>query len=209
MRKSDLLGNHRPFEQSVARYRSFTERILSAQRVIRGQMEKRDLTESVLLRLCANWERFVDGHLIDCVNRDPSKLPEFLGVRIPPHPTRGLCEGLLFGGGFKDFKSFGDLKGFSKKVLAEQSNPFLAVKYSHAAVIDNAFKIRNYLAHYSAVSRKSLDRVYKNKFKLKRFVEPGQFLTAYEGKRLWEVFDGFMGASSDMKGWYEQNHEVT
>jgi hypothetical protein len=205
MRKSNLLSNHDPFDRAIARYRSFTERVLSAQRVIRSQLEKRDLAESVLLRLCANWERFIDEHLIDCVNRDPSMLSDYLGVKVPVHPTRDLCHGLLFGGGFKDFKSFGDLKGFSKKVLPELSNPFLAVRSSRIRVLDNAFKIRNYLAHYSAASRRSLNRLYKGDFKLKRFVEPGQFLTAYDGKRLWAIFDGFEGASSDMKDWYISN----
>ena len=84
---------------------TFTERILGAQRVIRLQMEKRDIAESVLLRVCANWERFVDEHLIDCVNRDPSGLSGFLGVAVPAHLSRDLCEGLLFGGSYRDFKS--------------------------------------------------------------------------------------------------------
>jgi hypothetical protein len=87
MRKSDLKKNHGSFDDAVARYRSFLERIINAQRVIRLRQEKRDIAESVLLRLCANWEKFVDEHLVDCLNVDDSKLEEFLGVSVPPHPT--------------------------------------------------------------------------------------------------------------------------
>ena len=102
-----------------------------------------------------------------------------------------------------DFKSTADLTGFSKKVLPIRSNPFLAVANRNRRAIDHAFKIRNYLAHYSAVSRRALDRMYKQHFKLKRFVEPGQFLIAYNGKRLWALFDAFEGASTDMQQWYQ------
>ena len=33
MRKSNLRQNHKPFDQSLARYRSFMEKIINAQRV--------------------------------------------------------------------------------------------------------------------------------------------------------------------------------
>ncbi|MDA2935137.1 hypothetical protein MYX82_12475 [Acidobacteria bacterium AH-259-D05] len=202
MRKADLKKNHQPFDRALARYRSFTERIISAQRVISKKTEKEDLVESVLLRLCANWERFVDEHLVDCVNVDHSKLNDFLGVPIPRNPTRNLCEALLIGANYLDFRSFGDLKGFSRKVLHDGSNPFLAVAPSHINKIDEAFKLRNYLVHYSGAARRSLDRMYKDVYKLKKFVEPGRFLIAYDARRLWKYFDAFERASQDMKGWY-------
>lgn len=203
MRKADLQKNHQPFDRALARYRSFTGTIISAQRVISKKTEKEDLLESVLLRLCANWERFVDDHLVDCVNVDHSKLNEFLGVPIPRNPSRNLCEALLVGRNYLDFRSFGDLKGYSKNILPHASNPFLAVAPKHTKKIDEAFKLRNYLAHYSSAARRSLDRMYKNVYRLKRFVEPGRFLMAYGGRRLWRYFDAFEGASGDMKDWLE------
>ncbi len=42
----------------------------------------------------------------------------------------------------------------------------------------------------------------KNKYDMDRFLEPGQFLLAYNSQRLWAYFDAFEGASSDMKAWY-------
>jgi hypothetical protein len=202
VRKADLKKNHDAFDAALGRYRSFTMRILDAQRVIRTQTEKQDIAESVLLRLTAHWERFVDEHLVDCVNVDHSRLNDFLGVTIPRHPTRNLCKAVLFSGGYKDFKSFGDVKGFTKKVLPDDSNPFLAVTGAHAGKIDEVFKIRNYLAHYSAVARRALDRLYKDVYGLGRFEEPGRFLLARNGRRLWGYFGAFEGASKDMKNWY-------
>lgn len=185
MRKADLTKNHGSFDDAIDRYRGFMHKVVCAQRVIRTQTEKQDVAESILLRLTANWERFVDEHLIDCVNVDHSQLNDFLGVTIPRHPSRSVCEAVLFGGRYRDFRSFGDLKGFTKKVLPKRSNPFLAISSGHALKMDEAFKIRNYLAHYSAASRRALKRLYDEPYKLKRFEEPGRFLLANNAKRLW------------------------
>jgi hypothetical protein len=200
VRKADLKKNHDVFDKAVARYRGFMSRVVDA-KLIKTKTEKQDVAESVLLRLCANWERFVDEHLVDCVNVDHSQLNEFLGVTIPRHPSRNVCQAILFGGAYKDFRSFGDLKGFTKKVLPDDSNPFLAVSTTHVQKMDEAFKIRNYLAHYSAASRRALDRLYKDAHKLERFEEPGRFLLANKARRLWSYFDAFAGASADMKAW--------
>jgi len=87
------------------------------------------------------------------VNVDHSKLNEFVGVSIPGNPSKNLCEAILFGGGYRDFAGFGDLKGFSKKILPERSNPFLSVDAPHGTKIDEVFKIRNYLAPITAVQQ--------------------------------------------------------
>ena len=201
MKKADLQHNHVAFDEAVARYRSFMERVVEAQRVIKTKTEKQDVAESVLLRLCAHWERFVDEHLVDCVNCDHSKLNEFLGISIPRHPSRNVCQAILFGGTYRDFKNFGDLKGFTKMVLPDGSNPFLAVSSTNATKIDEVFKIRNYLAHYSAAARRALERMYQQSYSLTRFEEPGRFLLANDGRRLWADFGAFSGASSDMNAW--------
>lgn len=119
MRKSDLKKNHEPLDVAFARYRAFLEKIINAQRVIGSPDEKRDVAESVLLRLCAYWEKFIDEHLVDCVNRYHTKLSSHFAVTIPENPSWELCHALIIGASYKDFKSFGDLKGFSKKILPD------------------------------------------------------------------------------------------
>lgn len=198
MRKSDLLKNHEPFEAALARYRGFIERVIAAEQVISTTQEKRDVAESVLLRLCAQWEKFVDEHLVDCVNRDASRLSRHFEVTIPEHPSWDLCHALIVGAGYTDFRSFGDLKGYAKKLLPDESNPFLVVRPQYTKKIDEVFRIRNYLSHYSASARKSLMQMYRTEYEMERFLEPGQFVLAYDAKRLWTYFDAFQGASSDM-----------
>lgn len=202
MRKSDLKKNHIPLDDAIGRYRAFIDKIINAQRVISTTDEKRDMAESVMLRLCACWERFIDEHLVDCVNRDHTKLSEHFAVSIPDNPSWDLCHALIIGSSYKDFRSFGDLKGFSKKILPDVSNPFLQVTTAHTRKIDEVYAIRNYLSHYSAASSRSLMHVYKTSHDMTRFLEPGQFLLAYNAERLWSYFDAFAGASTDMKSWY-------
>jgi hypothetical protein len=202
MRKADLRKNHHNFDESLTRYRAFMKKVCDAQRVIGTAQEKRDIAESIVLRLCSNWESFIDEHLADCVNRDPSQLTEFFGVTIPDNPSKALCQALLFGERYRDFRSFSDLKRFAKDILPDNSNPFLSVSAAHSKKIDQVYRIRNYLSHYSAKSRRSLFAMYKSDYSMDRFLEPGQFLLAYKARRLWSYFDAFEGASSDMKSWY-------
>lgn len=201
MRKSDLKKNHGPLDGAIERYRVFMDKIINAQRVISTAAEKRDIAESVLLRLCACWERFIDEHLVDCVNRDHTKLSQHFAVTIPGNPSWDLCHALIIGSSYKDFRSFGDLKGYSKKILPDQSNPFLQVSTAHTKKIDEVYAIRNYLSHYSAASRRTLMNVYKTEYQMGKFLEPGQFVLAYNAKRLWAYFDAFQGASADMLAW--------
>jgi hypothetical protein len=201
MRKANLRQNHEPFDAALGRYRAFMEKVVEAQRVVASMVEKRDIAESVLLRLCANWEAFVDEHLVDCINCDHSLLTKFFGVSIPKNPSKDLCQALVFGDTYRDFKSFGDLKTFSKKILPAASNPFLEVSTGHSKKIDEVYKIRNYLSHYSAKGRRSLMIMYRDEYEMDRCLEPGQFLLAYRAKRLWTYFDAFEGASTVMKAW--------
>lgn len=202
MRKASLAKNHERFDGALERYTAFMDKIINAQRVISTPLEKRDIAESIILRLCANWEAFVDEHLIDCINVDDSKLSTFFNVKIPKHPGKELCQALLFGkNGYTDFKSFGDLKGFSKKILPDNSNPFLEITSTQGKRLDEVYKIRNYLSHYSISSKRALNKLYKDEYEMNRFLEPGQFLLAYKAKRLWHYFDMFSDVSTKMKNW--------
>jgi hypothetical protein len=202
VRKADLLENHDEFEGALKSYRAFLLRIVDAQRVVSSVNEKRDVAESVLLRVCAYWEYFVDRQLIACVNRDPSLLPEYLGASLPSHPSVDLCEALLIGDRYLDFRSIGALKGYSKKVIPQPSNPFLKISTATANKIDEVYKLRNYLSHFSSKARRSLFAVYKSQYGMSRFYEPGQFLLARNGERLWAYFDAFAMASTSVRARY-------
>ena len=204
MRKADLRQNHKLLDDSIDRYREFLKRVIKAKSVIRTRQEKRDIAESVLLRLCANWERFLEEHLIDCVNVNPSGLDKFLGVPVPTHPSKALCGALIFSDKYRSFASFDELKGFSRKLLPDDSNPFLAVTRKQIKYINEVYKIRNYLSHYSSKSKRLLQEMYNREYELNSFLQPGHFLLSHNAGRLWTYFEAFEGASDRMKAWCER-----
>jgi hypothetical protein len=203
MRKADLIARHEGFKNDVGWYRDFLCRVISAQRVLSAVEDKREVAEMIVLRLCAHWEYYLDELLVAAINRDHSQLSEYFGVTIPAHPSKELCQALLFGDGYKDFPSFGALKGFSKKILPEVSNPFLSISPGNWRRIDEVYAIRNYLSHYSAKARRTLFGMYKKNHDMSRFLEPGQFLLAYEASRFHKFIDAFEGAADQMKTWTE------
>ena len=198
MRKADLRKSHRALETTLERQADFARRVLGAKRVISGAADKRDLMEAILLRVCARWERFVETQLVVCVNRNPQKLGEYLQADVPAHPSKSLCRALLYGRGYRDFKSCGELKGTARAALPPAKNPFDRIRSEDESLIDEAFQIRNYLSHYSDHARRKLARVYLERYKLRRFREPGQFLAAEGGRRLLAFIAAFQSASKSM-----------
>jgi hypothetical protein len=198
MNKANLRKCHNELEQSLERLSEFASRILKAKRDVGDAEDKRDLMEAFLLRACSRWERFVEEQLVACVNRFPERLGEHLAAEIPPHPSKELCRVLLFGNGYRNIKKCSDLKKFAKKVLPDGRNPFENIKDNDSKLIDDAFEVRNYLSHRSHHSRRTLSKIYKDKYRLKNFLEPGRFLVAYDGRRLLAFIEAFRSASKSM-----------
>ncbi len=197
MRKADLRKNHREFDGILGWYAEFLERVLLARRVLRAQ-DKREIAESVLLRLCAYWESFVEKELVDCANIDCSRLAERVGVTLPKHLTLAMCEAILVGRRYLNWRSIGELKGLAKQVLADHVNPFARITTTTERSIDEAYVIRNYLSHQSRASRRALMQMYETRCDLQRFKEPGAFLLANGHRKLAEYGIAFENASQEM-----------
>jgi len=198
VRKADLRKNHISFEGSVRRYEDFSNRLLSAQRVVRKQ-DKKEIAEATLLKLCALWESFVDHELLDCLNINSTKLSQYLDVKLPRNLNRKLCQAILFREGYLDFKNVGSLKGFAKNILPPDANPFRNIDNPTAAKIDEMFVIRNYLSHRSFAAKRSLTKMYWKNYRMRHFREPGTFLNASNAKRLVGYVQSLKRASKQME----------
>jgi hypothetical protein len=198
MRKADLRKDHRVFKQALAKYADLLVRLLHAQRVVSSTADKREIAEAVLLRICAHWEAFVDEQLIDCVNLDSSALATHIGLDLPKHLNKNMCEAILMRDGYLDFRSVGNIKGFARKVLVPKYNPFDKISNPTADKIDQVYKLRNYISHRSWASQRALMSMYSSKYKMRRFLEPGQFLLGYEAEKLAAYVEAFVDASNDM-----------
>ena len=197
MRKADLTKNHDWFDGAIHRYEDFSRRLLNAQRVVRRQ-DKKETAEATLLKLCALWESFVDHELLDCLNINSSRLSKFLDVKLPRNLNRKLCKAILFRERYLDFKNVGSVKGFAKKILPSQTNPFKLIDKVTAAKIDEMFVIRNYLAHRSFAAKRALMGLYRKTYKMKYFREPGTFLFSRNSKRLAVYTETLKKASKQM-----------
>jgi hypothetical protein len=202
MRKADLAKNHDEFEKDMDWYIDFLNRMLGAKRVV-NYYDKLEILESLVIRLCAIWEAFIEGEMIDCLNIDCcSRYGEELQLKIPENPNKDLCEAILVGSGYLDFKSVADIKSKAKKALPDEVNPFNLIRTNPTAKrIDELYIMRNYLSHYSGKSRRALMKMYQqNPWRLKNFREPGDFLFAYRGKRLIQYIEALLDASEQMRG---------
>jgi hypothetical protein len=85
---------------------------------------------------------------------------------------------MITGLGYTNFRSVSDIKKTAKNILVPTCNPFKAISHHEGELIDEFTKMRNYLAHYSVVARRSLMNSYKTNHKLTRFREPADFLYA-------------------------------
>jgi hypothetical protein len=153
-------------------------KIESARRVVKSVQEKRSIFESFVLSICANWEILVEELLVDCLNKDTTKYSDYTGYKLPKDMSREACKAILIGINYLDFKSVEQLKDMSNKILIPECNPFVKIPTSNGKKINEFFTIRNYLAHHSYAAKRALLNVYKSRYNLKTFVEPGVFLLA-------------------------------
>jgi len=178
MKKSSFERSLGDFYFNMSLDIGFLVKIQKSQKVVKSVEEKRSVFEAFVLSICANWEILVEELLIDCLNKDTSNYKEYTGFRISKHIPRETCKAIILGTSYLDFKSVSNLKQIAKRILVPQFNPFKEVPASNGERIDEFFALRNYLAHYSYAAKRSLQDIYRNKYNLKTFRRPGDFLLA-------------------------------
>ena len=183
-------------------YVEFLSKIYSAKRVIGIRDEKTEIFEAFVFKIHTTWEVFVEALLIDSLNRDTSQYAKYMNRPLPKHLSRNICEIMLLGLGYLDWKGATQLRAKTKNILVPEHNPFQKIPKTSIKKIDQFYTIRNYLAHYSIVAGRSLSKMYKNNFKMKNFSQPGEFLYATDQKtkdtRLGNYIKAFVDAADEM-----------
>lgn len=156
----------------------FINKVLSAKRVVATKAEKEDMLEAFVLRVASSWEVFVQNLLTDCLHRDTSAYAKHMGMTVRRRLSWGVCEAMITGLDYFDYKSVAQVRGIGRKILVPPCNPFDAIPKAAARRIDEFFTIRNYLSHYSDRARRALMASYRRNHGLVRFREPGSFLYA-------------------------------
>ena len=201
MKKTSLRLIFDQFDHDIEVYEKLVAKIASAQRVISYKYEKLELLEAFALRLVTRWDVFVEDLLIACLNRDASKYAEHKGLQLRKHLSADECTAILTGLGYLDIRSVGDAQRVAKQNLVH--NPFVAIPKGAKGKIEELLIIRNYLSHYSGSARRALETVYRQKYGLRNFREPGEFLWADtrpgNQMRFGTYIDALTEASSKMR----------
>jgi len=117
--------------------------------------EKSWAFEGALIKLDAAFERMILHALVGAINNKTSLLSTTTGVTFPRHLTDEVCEFVVTGGGYFDFKGRAGLISVLKKFLPETHYVVVAAKDpAHKEVLDRVFAMRNYAAHESARSKR-------------------------------------------------------
>ena len=94
--------------------------------------------------------------LVTAINNDTSMLSQTTGIQFPKHPTDEVCEYLVVGDGYFDFRGWDELLKVSKQLVGNtlwlvsvfKSEP------SYKRTLNLLFTLRNYTVHESTQSKR-------------------------------------------------------
>lgn len=203
MSKKAILKHHENFEDNIENIIKYGLDIitdkLSHKKEEKGKQEKSMLLEGLLLRSCALWESFVEHELVLLVSLDPTNLKKEKGLPQNIKLNVKLIRALLFCDRYRTYCNIEQSKSALKKLLAEEYNLFNEIRKEQKKKTTFIYKMRNYLSHYSAFSRKQLFIAYDKTFHRRRFLEPGLFLMKERGKYFENLIHNFKMMSISMK----------
>ena len=182
MRKSAVKKTFDFFHEWMNWDIDFLSKVYSGQRAVYSRKEKEQILEAFVFKICANWQVFTEGLLIDCLNKDTTQFAKHTDFSVPKHLSRDVCKAMLMGVKYLDFKNVSHLKGFAKKILVPNNDPFKRISAAKGEVgdkIDEFYTMRNYLGHYSYFADRKLAAVYKE-HGMKRWREPGDYLLSFD-----------------------------
>jgi hypothetical protein len=140
-----------------------------------SDLETYETIEAFAIKFICDWEWFIERHLINLLVRDTSKLSNYLTLTLPFKISFDEGAAILNGTGYFDFKNCSDIKAIGKRILTEQNNCFQAITKETSKNIDDLYLIRNYIAHKSNKSKKTLFSFY-NSISIPDFIEPGEYM---------------------------------
>lgn len=142
-----------------------------------NEKEIASIEEAFLIKQIAEWETFIQNVIIYCVAIDTSKISEYLDLRLPKKVSFENSFAIVNGLNYLSVSSSSELKGLAKKIITENNNPFEQFEIKFLKKIDEAYVLRNYIAHKSKKSKSSLLKMYLNRYNINYFIVPGQFLS--------------------------------
>lgn len=112
--------------------------------------------DHAIIMLYKKFETLMLDCLVGAINNDSSTLSSTTGIKFPKHMTDEVCEYLITGTGYFDFKGRDGLIKTLKKFVPDTHYLITTVKKKeYKDTLDRLSALRNYAAHESAVSKKA------------------------------------------------------
>jgi hypothetical protein len=117
--------------------------------------------EAALIKTAVAFERLMLDCIVTAINNDTATISARTGIIFPKHLTDEVCEYLVTGGGFFDFKGRDGLIKTMKNYVPDNHWLLQAVRQAQYKVpLEQMIALRNFAAHESPSSkRKALDAV--------------------------------------------------
>jgi hypothetical protein len=111
--------------------------------------------EAALIKLAVGFERLMLDALVAAVNNDTAQISNTTGVQFPKHLTDEVCEYIVTGGGYFDFRGRSGLISLLKRYLPTDHYLVVTVKWPrYKRALENLIALRNFAAHESAQSKR-------------------------------------------------------
>ena len=111
--------------------------------------------EYAIIRLYRYFEDMILKCLVAAINSDTEQLSQTTGVNFPRHITEEVCEFIIVGDGYFDFRGREGLIKTLKKYLPEDHYIVLIVKKpAYKGTLEMLSALRNFAAHDSKPSKK-------------------------------------------------------
>ncbi len=112
------------------------------------------LYEYAVIRLYREFESLVLDALVGAINNDTATLSAHLGIQFPKHLTDEVCEFVVTGGGYFDFKGRdGLIKTLKRFVPDTYYLTTIVKKAKYTEPLEQVSALRNFAAHNSEKSK--------------------------------------------------------
>ncbi|GAB4356389.1 MAG: hypothetical protein Kow006_23480 [Gammaproteobacteria bacterium] len=112
--------------------------------------------EYAIIKLYREFEQLVLAAIVGAINNDSTTISQSTGVEFPKHITDEVCEYLVLGGGYFDFRGRdGLIKTLKKYVPATHYLVTTVQKAKYRQALERLSALRNYAAHQSLQSKRS------------------------------------------------------
>lgn len=110
-----------------------------------------------IIRLYREFEQMMLAGIIGAINNNTETIAEVTGVDFPKHLTDEVCEYLVLGGGYFDFKGRdGLIKTLKKYVPKTHYLVTIIKKRKYKDTLEKLSALRNYAAHESRQSKRAV-----------------------------------------------------